>query len=89
MGRQLEAEGFESGTSLLEQVQAQPNLADAIILDQTMPELSGIEVAILLAERGCRAPIILMSGDPYPIAEQASALGVPILAKPFTFDALH
>ena len=30
-----------------------------------------------------------MSGDPYPIAERARAIDVPILAKPFTFDALH
>jgi two-component system response regulator FixJ len=94
LGRQLETKGFkfrgfECGSELLEQAQAQPQAVQAIILDQTMPRLSGIEVAERLKQGGYEIPIILMSGDPYPIAERAQAIGVPILAKPFTFDTLH
>lgn len=37
---------------------------DVVIMDVTMPGLSGIEVAIELRRRGIRTPILFFTGDP-------------------------
>jgi EAL domain-containing protein (putative c-di-GMP-specific phosphodiesterase class I)/CheY-like chemotaxis protein len=67
-----------------------------ILLDLVMPDMDGIELLRLLAERRCKAGIILMSGVGKRIIETAEelarALGLSIvghLQKPFRIAALQ
>lgn len=55
---------------------------DVLVLDQRMPELTGIEVVRALRERGEVPPVVLFSAylDP-DIEDEAAALGVRTLGK--------
>jgi CheY-like chemotaxis protein len=65
IARMLERLGFsalvaEDGVKGLELVEREnPSL---VVLDQRMPGLTGVEVAKELHRRGCRVPIVLVSG---------------------------
>jgi EAL domain-containing protein (putative c-di-GMP-specific phosphodiesterase class I)/CheY-like chemotaxis protein len=67
-----------------------------ILLDLVMPDVDGVELLRLLAERRCKAGIVLMSGVGKRIIETAEelarALGLSIvghLQKPFRISALQ
>jgi EAL domain-containing protein (putative c-di-GMP-specific phosphodiesterase class I)/FixJ family two-component response regulator len=69
---------------------------DIITIDLVMPELDGVEIMRLLAERKCRAKIVISSGMGSRVLEaaQRSALehGLSILgviSKPISKEALH
>jgi Response regulators consisting of a CheY-like receiver domain and a winged-helix DNA-binding domain len=62
--RGLSLEGFEvstapSGRAALELAEREP--PDAIVLDVSMPEISGIEVCARLRERGAEVPVLMLS----------------------------
>lgn len=60
---------------------------DLIILDNTMPLMTGLEVLRALRARGFQQPIVMMSAlRPAQRFEEQGANG--FLAKPFTLDAL-
>ncbi len=79
---------FAEAADFLDQL---PALAPApILLDIRMPRIGGLELLAILAERGVRWPIIMMTahGD-VSIAVQAMKLGaVEFLEKPFEPDML-
>lgn len=79
---------FASGEALL--ASSWPERADALLLDLRMPGLQGAEVQALLAERGCRLPVICMSAEAgVQGAERVLARGAhAVLAKPFSAEAL-
>ena len=52
--------------------------ADVVLLDMSMPDMDGPEVAARLRERGCPSPIVFVSGS-FPTDPGAGRL-----AKPFT-----
>lgn len=63
LGRGLRLEGFdvdvaESGRRALEQAAGRP---DAIVLDVSMPDMSGIEVCGRLRESGSQVPVLMLS----------------------------
>ena len=61
-----------------------------IVLDLSMPELDGLAVQRLLIERGCRLPIVFLSGNGDAIAS-ASAMqqgASAFLSKPVDADVL-
>ena len=67
-----------------------------IMLDLIMPKTDGIEILRLLAQQGCRIPIIFMSGVGKRILESAEqlagSLGLSVvghLSKPFRIDQLE
>ena len=65
-------------------------LLDAIVMDVTMPHLTGLQVCRLLRQRGDDTPVLLLSGlatgsDP-ATAFAAGADGY--LTKPFVLDEL-
>jgi len=67
-----------------------------ILLDLMMPEMDGIELLTLLAQRGCRAQIILMSGVGGQVLtatdQFAQSLGLSVagyLRKPFRLAELE
>lgn len=70
--------------------------ADMVMLDLMMPGIDGIEVLRKLAERRCRAKVILMSGIEMRVIElakrMAQSLGLEVaghLHKPFRVTALE
>ena len=58
---------------------------DFIILDVRMPGLLGTEIAEALKQSNAAAKVILISAFADPsLRETASALGAPLLSKPFS-----
>ena len=87
----LESQGYEvseaaSGTEALALIHG--NLPNAIVLDVTLPDLSGIEILRRIRSQGLTVPVILSSGY------HAAALDVErdsfqaFLAKPYTLSEL-
>jgi two-component system, LuxR family, response regulator FixJ len=83
----LEAEGFEArefaaGRSFLDGVR--PAEGDCLILDLTMPGMSGFEVLAELRRRGDRLPVIIVTAHASAAARsRAAAAGVlAVLEKP-------
>ncbi len=75
----------DGGPQALERISAEPDAVDAVLLDMTMPELSGPEVFARVHEIRPDLPIILMSG--YHEDELAPEIGAGIsgfVQKPFT-----
>jgi CheY-like chemotaxis protein len=79
-----EPAGFDSSRAALEAFRAEPGRYDLVLTDETMPDMSGLELAgeILRVRPGL--PIVLMSGySGAQLAERASAAGVAqLLRKP-------
>ena len=70
-------------------------ILDVVILDVVMPDVDGIELVQFLAERKCKARVLVISGyAPQYMSYTATlgqALGLPsirALAKPIDLDAL-
>jgi len=87
----LRSQGYEvieaaTGTAALAAIERE--VPSAIVLDVTMPDISGIELLRRIRARGVRAPVILSSGY------HAAALDVErdsfqaFLAKPYTLSEL-
>lgn len=72
-------------------VLAEPGGAcDLLIVDQTMPRMTGLDVIRELRGRGLTMPIILMSGYGVDLSEHGvgSSYGVLLLEKPFSGEQL-
>jgi len=69
-------------------VQAEP--FDLLLIDYRMPEMTGLDLIVMLRQEGCNVPVIMMTG--YPATEErvtAQNLGVfAILKKPITPEQL-
>lgn len=82
----LEEEGMAveeaaSGQEALDRLAAGP-APDAVVLDQRMPGLTGLEVARELAERGGHPPLVLFSAYLHPaLHAEAGRLGLPTVVK--------
>lgn len=65
-------------------------LPDLILLDMTLPDMEGIEVArqIKCTEEGKKAPILMMSGRGLAMNEVDNNLFAGILNKPFSLSEL-
>lgn len=89
-GRMLEKLGYavrvtSSSTEALAIFQANPAAFDVVITDQSMPEMSGVELALQLLKIRPDIPIILCTGYSKKITEkEAMALGIKkFMTKPF------
>jgi signal transduction histidine kinase/ActR/RegA family two-component response regulator len=88
--RLLEAFGLtvhvaEGGPEAIARLMAAPNAIDAVLLDMTMPEMSGADVFIRMREVRPDLPVVLMSG--YHEDELSEEVGAGIsgfVQKPFT-----
>jgi CheY-like chemotaxis protein len=69
----------------------EPDSFDVVVTDQTMPDMTGLELAVKLREIRADIPVVLISGLGAP-TEDAAAIqraGISeVLAKPFALDEL-
>lgn len=78
-----EVQTFSSAVDFLNLKKIQPN--SCLVLDNHMPELSGLELQVKLLEKGLRIPIVFISGDS-PVADIVKAIkggAYQFLQKPF------
>ncbi len=81
---------FGDSRQALENFRAAPATFDALVSDQTMPGLTGIELAKAVRSLRPGLPIILLTGYNVALnADVAARLGVGFLSKPISFDALR
>lgn len=100
LSRRLVEEGYDvhdatSGTELLRviesiQVDRWPlDGVDLIVLDNRMPEMTGLEAVRRLRSARWEMPVVLVTAFPdEDVREEAAALRVSVLAKPFSMDLL-
>ena len=76
--------GFTSSLAALDAFRAEPGRFDAVLSDESMPELTGSEMARAIRAIRADVPIVLMSGYVTPaLAQRARDAGVAeVLAKP-------
>ncbi len=79
-----------SSLDAIECFQRQPQAFDLVITDQTMPKMTGADLAVVLLEIRRDIPIILCSGYAAPIDEERmKELGIrELVQKPFVFSEL-
>jgi CheY-like chemotaxis protein len=78
----MEVEEAIRGQAALDRLVGPPPVC-AVVLDQRMPDLSGLEVAAMLAERGGPRPHLILFSSYLRPPEQAEAerLGVRVVLK--------
>ena len=87
-----ETETCESGADALQRLAEPEACFDLLLLDDTMPEMSGRETLALLASREIRIPVIICSGQPVTLNGYCSVPGydpVGQLTKPFSMLTLR
>jgi signal transduction histidine kinase/ActR/RegA family two-component response regulator len=79
-----EPSGFDSSVAALEAFRAEPQRFDLVLTDETMPDLSGVELAREMRRVRPELPVVLMSGySGAQLTERARATGVAeLLRKP-------
>jgi CheY-like chemotaxis protein len=79
-----EPAGFQSSVVALQAFRAAPRRFDLVLTDETMPDMSGVELAREIRRLRPELPIVLMSGySGAQLAERAYATGVSeVLRKP-------
>ncbi|MFT3712457.1 MAG: ATP-binding protein [Archangium sp.] len=79
----------ETGRQALEKVRADASAFDLVLMDVTMPEMSGTEAHEVLKEIAPKLPVILSSG--YSSGDDAPPTGPGLLtlAKPYTIEQLE
>jgi CheY-like chemotaxis protein len=76
--------GFNSSTAALEAFRESPRRFDMVLTDETMPQLTGSDLAGRIRLLRSDIPIVLMSGYSGPqLVERARAIGIrEVLRKP-------
>jgi DNA-binding NtrC family response regulator len=82
--------GFSSADAALHAFEADPHRFDALLSDEAMPGLRGIQLALAVSARRTDLPVILMSGNVDAGLEQrAREAGiVEVLHKPLALQAV-
>jgi CheY-like chemotaxis protein len=90
-GPRYEVLSVEDGYSALEKLDTTPDPYDAIIVDQKMPNLTGLELVEAIRQRSIPGKIIVLSAQLTPdIREAYERMDVDaILLKPFDIDELR
>ena len=80
-----------SGAEALTRLEASPDAFDVIIVDQKMPELTGLELVTEIKQRGFTGQIVVISAHlSSEIRDNFEQMGVRVLfAKPFDIVALR
>jgi FixJ family two-component response regulator len=93
LSRLLSAHGYRVATYSSAKIfleQTLPSTPACVLLDYQMPEMSGVELQQILAQRGLNFPIVFLSGrGDIPLAVEALKLGaLDFLTKPVEEDVL-
>jgi CheY-like chemotaxis protein len=82
--------GFDSSVAALQAFGAEPKRFDLVLTDETMPDLTGTELAREIRQLRPEIPIILMSGyGGAQLSERAQAAGITdVLRKPLVRRAI-
>lgn len=90
-GPRFELTCVDSGNAALARLDASSNLYDVIIVDQKMPNLTGLELVRAIRARGINGKIIVVSAHiSSEIREAYAPLDIhAILPKPFNVDELR
>ena len=90
-GPRYELTGVESGTDALAKLDADSDRYDVIIVDQKMPELTGVELVSAIRERGITGKIIVVSAHlSSEIREAYERMDVHVMfGKPFDVGELR
>jgi len=94
--RMLEFKDFEvccakNGAEAIELFRRDPSAIDCVILDQTMPGLSGLETCRILREIQPTLPVLISSGytNEDVIERDNQSLQVGFIQKPYRVEQLH
>jgi CheY-like chemotaxis protein len=79
----MDVEEADSGNACLARLaDDDADRIDAVVLDQRMPEMTGLEVAQVLTARGSHPPLVLFSAYLHPVLQAtAEELGVATVVK--------
>jgi FixJ family two-component response regulator len=84
----MQVQTYEDAVTFIDNVGQ--DFTGCIVLDLSMPELDGLAVQRLLAEKGCRLPVVVLTGNGDAIA-CATAMqqgAVAFLSKPVDAEVL-
>jgi two-component system, cell cycle sensor histidine kinase and response regulator CckA len=84
-----EVAGFTDPQEAMASLDADPDRYDLVVTDYSMPSLSGLELAQMVAEKAPRVPVILVTGYGDVGGEGMPASIKKLLPKPFTMDQLR
>ena len=85
----MAVEELGSGQAAIERL-ADPVGIDAVVLDQRMPGLTGVEVARKLTEAGPHPPVVLASAYLHPTLQaEATELGLTTVDKTELFELVE
>ena len=66
-----------------------PRLFACLVVDQHMPQMTGLDLVARLRREGETMPVLLITGSPSPaILSRAKALGLSVLEKPASDDVM-
>ncbi|MBL8914077.1 MAG: response regulator [Archangium sp.] len=84
-------EEAETGRQALERVRAHVTDFDVVLMDVTMPEMSGIEASEVLRELAPKLPVVLSTGYSAggDLPDSSSDSGLFTLAKPYTLEQME
>ena len=84
----LEARDGQQAIDLLDEVILPTAASCVVVLDMSMPRVSGVGVLAHLKECGAKLPVVAMSANPMQLAAAQAAGTKATLAKPFDLDQL-
>lgn len=83
---------FDGGQPLLDQLRESTDSIDLVIMDWTMPEMSGRDLLLTLRKEFPNLAVVISTGHALDIGQLKTTLGVApdsIIGKPFTRAAIQ
>jgi signal transduction histidine kinase len=77
-----------SATALLEAFEARRDAFDLVLTDQTMPDMTGLQLTQALRAKGIGVPVLLVTGLPTEVDASAVAPPFRVLGKPYRSEEL-
>jgi signal transduction histidine kinase len=79
---------LSSGAEVLRGLDANPAAFELVLTDQTMPEMTGLELTRALRAKGLRVPVLLVTGLPTEIDVSSITPPFRVLGKPYRSEEL-